>query len=137
MKFSRVGLAISCAFLVCANAVAFSQSPEQSSNDGVRVTVSMHPDGSRTVYKFDGAQHKAVATTTGEDGKLRETIRYELEYRGNEPLVLAASDVSVDYAAWVANSRCRPHAVPCRSEAQISQDVFPAEKFPVPMVASG
>src|SRR5438046_7449542 len=82
MKFSRVGLAISCAFLVCANAVAFSQSPEQSSNDGVRVTVSMHPDGSRTVYKFDGAQHKAVATTTGEDGKLRETIRYELDEAG-------------------------------------------------------
>src|SRR5437773_9461290 len=82
MKFCRVGLAISCAFLVCANAVAFSQSPEQSSNDGVRVTVSMHPDGSRTVYKFDGAQHKAVATTTGEDGKLRETIRYELDEAG-------------------------------------------------------
>jgi YD repeat-containing protein len=42
----------------------------------------MHPDGSRTVYNFDGAQHRAVATTTGQDGKLRETIRYELDNAG-------------------------------------------------------
>ena len=48
----------------------------------MRVTVSMHPDGSRTVYKFDNAQHKAVATTTDPDGKLRETIRYELDEAG-------------------------------------------------------
>jgi hypothetical protein len=44
--------------------------------------MSMHPDGSRTVYKFDNAQHKAVATTTDPDGKLRETIRYELDDAG-------------------------------------------------------
>jgi len=37
----------------------------------------MKPDGSRTVYKFDGAQHKAVATTTDQDGKLREKIHYD------------------------------------------------------------
>jgi hypothetical protein len=42
----------------------------------------MHPDGSRTVYNFDNAQHKAVATTTGQDGQLRETIRYELDDAG-------------------------------------------------------
>jgi len=32
----------------------------------------MNADGSRTVYEFDDAQHKAIATITGEDGKLRE-----------------------------------------------------------------
>ena len=37
---------------------------EQARSDAVRVTVSTHPDGSRTVYNFDKAQHKAVATTT-------------------------------------------------------------------------
>jgi hypothetical protein len=42
----------------------------------------MHPDGSRTVYKFDNGQHKAVATTTDPDGKLRDTIRYELDDAG-------------------------------------------------------
>ncbi len=82
MKFSPPGLAMTCALFICANTIGFSQSSDQTSNDAVRVTVSMHPDGSRTVYKFDGAQHKAVATTTGEDGKLRETIRYELNEAG-------------------------------------------------------
>ena len=48
----------------------------------MRVTVSMHPDGSRTVYNFDGGQHKAVATTTDTDGKVRETIRYDLDAGG-------------------------------------------------------
>jgi hypothetical protein len=42
----------------------------------------MHPDGSRTVYTFDNAQHKAVATTTDPGGRLRETIRYELDDAG-------------------------------------------------------
>jgi YD repeat-containing protein len=55
---------------------------EQARSDAVRVTVSTHPDGSRTVYNFDKAQHKAVATTTDADGKLRETTRYELDDAG-------------------------------------------------------
>jgi hypothetical protein len=82
MKFFRAGLTIVCGLLVCGTTIGFSQSPEQTSSDAVRVTVSMHPDGSRTVYKFDNAQHKAVATTTDQDGKLRETIRYELDEAG-------------------------------------------------------
>jgi YD repeat-containing protein len=82
MKFSQLGLAMPCALLFCGNAIGFSQSPEQTRSDAIRVTVSMHTDGSRTVYKFDDAQHKAVATTTGQDGKLRETIRYELDDSG-------------------------------------------------------
>src|SRR6266536_5614856 len=82
MKFLPLGLAVPCALLVCGSAIGFGQSPEQAQSDAVRVTVSMHPDGSRTVYNFDNAQHKAVATTTGQDGKLRETIRYELDEAG-------------------------------------------------------
>jgi len=42
----------------------------------------MQPDGSRTVYNFDNAQHTAVATTADADGKLRETIRYQLDNAG-------------------------------------------------------
>ena len=38
--------------------LAFSQPTEQTGT--VRVTVTMNADGSRTVYKFDDAQHKAV-----------------------------------------------------------------------------
>src|SRR6266481_2868397 len=82
MKFFRLELTIVCALLVCGDTKGFGQSPEQPRGDAVRVTVSMHPDGSRTVYNFDAAQHKATATTTGQDGKLRETIRYELDDMG-------------------------------------------------------
>jgi YD repeat-containing protein len=73
---------IMCALLLFSPKAGFSQSPDQTRSDAVRVTVSMHPDGSRTVYQFDNAQHKAVATTTDPDGKLRETIRYELDEAG-------------------------------------------------------
>src|SRR6059058_4827026 len=82
MKFLPLGLAVPCALLVCGSAIGFGQSPEQAQSDAVRVTVSMHPDGSRTVYNFDNAQHKAVATITDQDGKLRQTIRYELDDAG-------------------------------------------------------
>src|SRR6266513_1477697 len=82
MKFFPRRLAISCAFLICGAATGLSQSSEQALGGAVRVTVTMHPDGSRTVYNFDNAQHKAVATTTGQDGKLRQTIRYELDDAG-------------------------------------------------------
>src|SRR5215831_13635718 len=82
MKFFRAALMITSALLLCCPKAGFSQSPEQTRSDAVRVTVSMHPDGSRTVYQFDSAQHKAVATTTDPDGKLRETIRYDLDDAG-------------------------------------------------------
>lgn len=42
----------------------------------------MHPDGSRTVWNYDAPQHKAVATTTDPDGKVRQTIRYDLDNAG-------------------------------------------------------
>src|SRR5437667_12329184 len=82
MKFFKVGMTMACTLVICGTQVGLSQSTEQTQGDAVRVTVSMHPDGSRTVYKFDNAQHKAVATTTDADGKLRETIRYELDDAG-------------------------------------------------------
>src|SRR6266699_5443277 len=82
MKFFPLGLAIACVLLVCGAMIGFGQSPDQARADAVRVTMSMHPDGSRTVYNFDNAQHKAVATTTDQDGKVRETIRYVLDDAG-------------------------------------------------------
>jgi hypothetical protein len=82
MKFFSLGLLVRCALLLCGIAIGFGQSPEQARSDAVRVTVSMHPDGSRTTYNFDPPQHNAVATTTDADGKLRETIRYELDDAG-------------------------------------------------------
>jgi YD repeat-containing protein len=54
---------------------------EQDSGD-VRVSVVLNTDGSRTVYENNAANHKTVATTTGKDGKMRETIRYDLDENG-------------------------------------------------------
>jgi hypothetical protein len=82
MKFFKLGLTVACTLVICGTEIGLSQSPEEIRSDAVRVTVSMHPDGSRTVYKFDNAQHKAVATTTDPDGKLRETIHYGLDEAG-------------------------------------------------------
>jgi hypothetical protein len=75
MKPFRFAPGLACALLICGGATAFGQAP----SDAVRVTMSMHPDGSRTVYNFDNAQHTAVSTTTDPDGKVRQTIRYQLD----------------------------------------------------------
>ena len=78
MKRFRFASGLACALLICGDATAFGQ----ASTDAVRVTMSMHPDGSRTVYNFDNAQHTAVSTTTDPDGKVRQTIRYQLDNAG-------------------------------------------------------
>ena len=79
MKRFRFPAGLACALLMCSAAPAFSQ----GQSDAVRVTMSMHPDGSRTVYNFDNAQHTATATTTDPDGKVRQTIRYQLDNAGH------------------------------------------------------
>src|SRR5262245_47251542 len=78
MKCFRFASGLAWALFICGGATVFGQ----ASGDAVRVTMSMHPDGSRTVYNFDNAQRTAVATTTDPDGKVRQTIRYELDSAG-------------------------------------------------------
>lgn len=60
-----------------------------AANDAVRVTVSLNDDGTRTIYEFDGPQHKALATTKDAAGKVRSIIRYQLDDAGR----FAASDI--------------------------------------------
>jgi hypothetical protein len=71
------------ALLLAAARIGFSQAADQTQSDSVRVTVAINQDGSRTVYQFQDAEHKAIATTTGEDGKVREKIRYQLDDAGH------------------------------------------------------
>ncbi|MEP7016183.1 MAG: hypothetical protein ABI925_12140 [Verrucomicrobiota bacterium] len=73
---------IAFAASVLLSATDWAQSPPLRADDAVRVMVTMNTDGSRTVYKFDDAQHKAMATTSNADGKLREKIRYDLDEAG-------------------------------------------------------
>ena len=75
-------LAAGCAIFFVAAKIAFTQSPEKTESDANRVTVSMNADGSRTVYQFDDARHKAIATTTSHDGKVREKIHYDMDDLG-------------------------------------------------------
>jgi hypothetical protein len=65
----------------------------QSADDTVRVTVTMNPDGSQTVYQTDGAKRQSIATTTGADGKARARIIYkqDAEGRNESGQVFAAS----------------------------------------------
>jgi hypothetical protein len=61
---------------------AFTQSPTPAESDIARVTVKMNADGSRSVYKFNDTRHKCTATTTEQDGTVREKIQYELDEAG-------------------------------------------------------
>jgi hypothetical protein len=54
----------------------------QSSDDAVRVTVTMNPDGSKTVYQTGGMNQQAIATITGADGKAQKKIVYKLDANG-------------------------------------------------------
>src|SRR6266480_3838849 len=82
MKFFRRAAAIACVLLFSCGASVWLTRGQQAPSDAVRVTMSMHPDGSRTTYNYDNAQHTAVATTTDPDGKVRQTIRYRLDNAG-------------------------------------------------------
>jgi YD repeat-containing protein len=74
--------------LILSSAVlfAFCASPlvaaAQSSDEAVRVTVTMNPDGSKTVYQTDGLKREATAVTTDANGKGRGKIIYRLDAEG-------------------------------------------------------
>lgn len=70
-------------FLPAFLATRLTQAQADSSpNDSVRVSVTLNEDGSRTSYQFDPANHKAIATTTERDGKVRQKIEYALDDAG-------------------------------------------------------
>ncbi|CAN5492490.1 hypothetical protein BH20VER3_BH20VER3_08640 [soil metagenome] len=54
----------------------------QAEDDAVRVTVMMNPDGSKTIYQTDNLNHRATATTTDANGKLKGKILYQLDADG-------------------------------------------------------
>jgi hypothetical protein len=72
-------------FLASAFFLPFSlnaQTPAPSSNDTIRVTVTVNADGSRTTYQFDNAKHEAIATTADPDGKTRGRVVYRIDDSG-------------------------------------------------------
>ena len=73
---------ITLCLLLSALATAFSQALPPSESEAVRINVTVNADGSRTAYEFDQPHHKATATTTESDGKLRSKVRYQLDDAG-------------------------------------------------------
>jgi hypothetical protein len=50
----------------------------------------------------------------------RWIVRYQVRFEGPAPLDLSASDLQVDYDAWVSNSRSKPHTLPLRSQTRFA-----------------
>jgi hypothetical protein len=76
---------ISGFIFLAAHALVFStraQLAEENPVDTIRVTVAQNQDGSRTTYQYDTPNHKAVATTKSDDGKLLSKILYTLDELG-------------------------------------------------------
>lgn len=68
--------------VIGAFSVAIVNAQAPSSDDTIRVTVSVNADGSRTTYKYDNAKHEAVATTADPDGKSRGKVVYRIDDAG-------------------------------------------------------
>src|SRR2546428_373105 len=90
------------AIIIFQAQLAFSQPTDQT--ETIRVTVSMNADGSRTVYKFDEAQHKAANARTmallachGGQKRLEEIKVIEYIQKGGLLMwpILACSIVSI------------------------------------------
>src|SRR5262245_55725907 len=76
-------LFLTLTFVIAAIAFPiFAQTPSSTSDDAIRVTVTVNADGSRTTYQFDKAKHEATATTAGEDGKTRGKVVYRVDDNG-------------------------------------------------------
>ena len=59
--------------------IALGQAPAPNDSGSVRVNVTVNPDGSRTSYQFDNANHKATAVTTDSQGKVQGKTVYRLD----------------------------------------------------------
>ena len=79
----RLSVAIFCCTLFLSIFSPSIRAQAQSTDDAIRVTVAIGADGSRTTYESDRANHKATATTSGPDGKLRQKIQFELDEAGH------------------------------------------------------
>ena len=78
----RIALPLAVSILLVTGLIQAQTPADSPAAASVRITVTTNPDGSRTTYSWDTANHKAHATTTNPDGKLREKISYELDDAG-------------------------------------------------------
>jgi Flp pilus assembly protein TadG len=79
MRRAHLGLVF---LLVSISAMQARAQLTSAGNDAIRLTVSQNADGSRTAYETDPANRRAIATTTGRDGKTIGSVRYTLDAAG-------------------------------------------------------
>src|SRR5437868_5017390 len=81
-------------WLIGSSFASAQSSPNDSSDQPVRVSVTVNPDGTRTTYQFDQAHHQATATTTTAEGKVTGKINYEIDEAGrfSSGIVLGPDD---------------------------------------------
>jgi hypothetical protein len=71
-----------CLLSIFVSAVVLAQTAPPNEGDAVRVNVTVNPDGSRTTYQFDNANHTATAITTDSGGnKIGKTV-YRIDDQG-------------------------------------------------------
>src|SRR3979409_297033 len=75
----QIVIALCAAAFFCRST---AQLLDQGADSSIRVTVAQNQDGSRTTYRYDNENHKALATTRSRDGKVLSTIRYEIDELG-------------------------------------------------------
>jgi hypothetical protein len=75
-------LLVAIAAFFCLTTSLLAQATPNGSEQPVRVSVTVNPDGTRTSYQFDPAHRQATATTTTPDGKVTGTIKYEIDDAG-------------------------------------------------------
>jgi hypothetical protein len=102
------------------------QASAQTGADEACLTVTIDPDGSRTVYQEDSLGRQAIATTTGSDGRPRGKITYPLDSKGRyesgqvfAARALFVSRLSMDTRRLDASRRKRSVATAQSAQKQI------------------
>jgi hypothetical protein len=78
------------------------------------VPVGNHPESESSSYRLT-LMDRQIAQQGG-----RWLIRYQVRFDGPSILELTASDLQVDYDAWVSNSSSKPHTLPRRSQTHFA-----------------
>jgi hypothetical protein len=78
-------------------------------------------------YKFEDARHKAVATTTGPDGKSARRIRYELDDAGGfSSGPIFGLDCQLRSRVWKKMTRCSTRSFTTTIQRESRSAIFDA-----------
>ena len=113
----------------------------QTNDDTIRVTVTINPDGSKTVYQTDSANHQTLAATTGADGKQRGKLSTNWMLPGatkadrssGQRAIFASrpATTTTPRATWRRKRKCQK-TTPCGARSftvTMRRDISPVTQF--------